>query len=123
MQTSVVFISFQDTKINQTFATLVRTLNIDSSYFGTSAHTTNFAQVEHNFKKKSNQNLCKAPKKQKKSSHHFHTKVKKFRATQNTIQTLSYKIKTSFIVSLERKSNFILCYFPLMQSCHDFCFL
>jgi hypothetical protein len=66
MQTSVVFISFQDTKINRTFVTPLHTLNIQSSYFGTSAQTTNFAQVEHNFKKKSNQNLCKAPKKTKK---------------------------------------------------------
>jgi hypothetical protein len=73
MQTSVVFISFQDEKINQTFATPLRTLNIDSSYFSTSAHATNFAQVEHNFFSKFNQNLCKAQKKKKKT----HTVTKK----------------------------------------------
>jgi NAD-dependent DNA ligase len=64
-------------KINQTFATPLRTLNIDSSSFGKSAHATNFAQVEH----KELKSLTKTHT--KKSLHNFHTRVKKLGATQN----------------------------------------
>jgi hypothetical protein len=93
MQPTVVFISFQDMKMNRTFATPLHTLNIDSSSFGESAHATNFAQVEHRKLKSPTKTWAKHTK--KKSAYNFHTWVKKLRGTQNKTQdtNIEYKIK------------------------------